>query len=76
MPSCCDVEAVPVTVEGNAMTDAHGGNEVLNPTVPLKFDPFTLICLEWSFNKQWSAVLLREENGLFGLDFFYKRRFK
>ena len=24
----------------------------------------------------WSVVALREENGLFGMDFFYKRRFK
>jgi translocation and assembly module TamB len=35
-----------------------------------------VIRVEWSFSKQWSAVLLREENGLLGLDFFYKRRFK
>lgn len=35
-----------------------------------------VIRAEWSFSKQWSAVLLREENGLIGLDFFYKRRFK
>jgi len=32
--------------------------------------------VEWSLSKQWSVVALREENGLFGLDFFYKRRFK
>ena len=35
-----------------------------------------VVRVEWSFSKQWSAVALREENGLFGLDFFYKRRFK
>jgi translocation and assembly module TamB len=35
-----------------------------------------VVQVEWSFSKQWSAVALREENGLFGLDFFYKRRFK
>ncbi len=35
-----------------------------------------VIRVEWSFNKQWSAVALREENGLFGLDFYYKKRFK
>jgi translocation and assembly module TamB len=35
-----------------------------------------VIRVEWAFSKVWSAVLLREENGLFGLDFFYKRRFK
>ena len=31
--------------------------------------------VEWSFAKQWSVVALREDNGLFGIDFFYKRRF-
>lgn len=35
-----------------------------------------VVSIEWDFSKQWSAVALREENGLFGLDFFYKRRFK
>ncbi len=35
-----------------------------------------IIRMEWAFARQWSAVALREENGLFGLDFFYKRRFK
>jgi translocation and assembly module TamB len=35
-----------------------------------------VIRVEWAFAKQWSAVALREENGLFGLDFFYKRRIK
>ena len=31
--------------------------------------------VEWSFAKQWSAVALREDNGVFGLDFFFKKRF-
>ena len=31
--------------------------------------------MEWAFTKQWSAVALREENGTFGLDFFFKKRF-
>ena len=35
-----------------------------------------VVRVEWSFSKQWSAVVLREENGLLGLDFYYKRRFK
>jgi translocation and assembly module TamB len=34
-----------------------------------------VVRVEWSFAKQWSAVALREDNGVFGLDFFYKRRF-
>jgi translocation and assembly module TamB len=35
-----------------------------------------VVRVEWAFSKIWSAVLLREETGLVGLDFFYRRRFK
>lgn len=35
-----------------------------------------VIQVEWSLNKQVSLVALRDENGLFGLDFYYKKRFK
>jgi translocation and assembly module TamB len=34
-----------------------------------------VIRVEWAFAKKWSVVALREENGLFGLDFFFKKRF-
>ncbi|HUB34083.1 MAG TPA: translocation/assembly module TamB domain-containing protein [Bryobacteraceae bacterium] len=34
-----------------------------------------VVRLEWSLSKQWSVVALREENGVFGLDFFFKKRF-
>lgn len=34
-----------------------------------------VIRVEWAFAKQWSVVAVREENGMFGIDFFYKRRF-
>jgi translocation and assembly module TamB len=35
-----------------------------------------VVQVEWAFSSMWSAILLREENGLVGLDFFYRRRFK
>ena len=35
-----------------------------------------VIRIEWSLNRQWSAVALRDENGLFGMDLYYKKRFK
>ncbi len=34
-----------------------------------------IVRAEWSLSKQWSVVALREENGTFGLDFFFKKRF-
>ncbi|HTM51883.1 MAG TPA: translocation/assembly module TamB domain-containing protein [Bryobacteraceae bacterium] len=35
-----------------------------------------VVRIEWALNKNWSAIALRDENGLFGLDFLYKKRFK
>ena len=35
-----------------------------------------VVSVEWDLSKQWSAVAIREENGLFGLDFFFKKQFK
>jgi translocation and assembly module TamB len=34
-----------------------------------------VIQVEWALNKHWSAVALREENGMTGLDFFFKKTF-
>ena len=35
-----------------------------------------VVSMEWNFSRPWSVVAVREENGLFGLDFFFKKRFK
>ncbi|HKW98316.1 MAG TPA: translocation/assembly module TamB domain-containing protein [Bryobacteraceae bacterium] len=35
-----------------------------------------VIQIEWDISKEWSAVALREESGVFGMDFYYKKRFK
>jgi len=35
-----------------------------------------VVQVEWAFAHDWSAVALRDENGLVGLNFVYKRRFK
>jgi translocation and assembly module TamB len=35
-----------------------------------------IIRVEWAISRQFSVVALREENGLLGIDFFYKVRFK
>jgi translocation and assembly module TamB len=34
-----------------------------------------VVRVEWAWTKHWSVVALREENGMFGVDFFFKRRF-
>jgi translocation and assembly module TamB len=35
-----------------------------------------VVRVEWAMSRQFSVVVLREENGLLGIDFFYKKRFK
>jgi translocation and assembly module TamB len=35
-----------------------------------------LVQLQWDINRQWSAIAVREENGVFGVDFQYRKRFK
>jgi translocation and assembly module TamB len=35
-----------------------------------------IIRLEWDINRNWSVVAVREENGVFGVDFFWKKRFR
>ena len=35
-----------------------------------------VVSVEWSVSRQWSVVAQREENGLVGLDFYLKKRFK
>jgi translocation and assembly module TamB len=34
------------------------------------------IQVEWDFTPNWSALAVREENGLFGIDFLYKKQIK
>ena len=35
-----------------------------------------IIRLEWDLSRQWSAIAVRDENGAFGIDFLYRKRFK
>jgi len=35
-----------------------------------------IVRVEWALNAEWSLIATREDNGLFGVDFFYKRRFR
>src|SRR6185503_13281940 len=34
-----------------------------------------IVRLEWNLNKTWSLIAVRDENGIFGIDFQYKKRF-
>ena len=34
-----------------------------------------IVRIEWDINRRWSAIAIREENGVFGIDFQYRKRF-
>jgi translocation and assembly module TamB len=36
----------------------------------------TVIKVEWAFNPQWSAVATRDDNGIFSVNFLYKKQFR
>jgi translocation and assembly module TamB len=35
-----------------------------------------IVQIQWDFSRRWSAIAVREANGLFGVDFQYRKRFK
>jgi translocation and assembly module TamB len=35
-----------------------------------------LVRVEWSVSRRWSILAVREENGLFGIEFLYRKQFK
>jgi translocation and assembly module TamB len=35
-----------------------------------------IVRVEWDMNRRWSAIAVRDENGVFGVDFQYRKHFK
>jgi translocation and assembly module TamB len=35
-----------------------------------------VVQIEWALNPRWSLVAVRDENAMFGIDFFFKKRFR
>jgi len=35
-----------------------------------------IIRVQWAINRQWSLVAVRDQNGLFGVDFLYRKRYR
>jgi translocation and assembly module TamB len=34
-----------------------------------------VVQVEWALSRKWSVIAVRDENGMFGMDFLYKKRF-
>ena len=52
--------------------DKHHGTYVTN----LNRTQEQIVRIEWDVSRQWSAIAVREANGLFGIDLQYRKRFK
>jgi len=42
----------------------------------LNYTAEQIVRLQWDLNRHWSAIAVRDANGLFGIDFQYRKRFK
>ena len=73
-PQLTDVTSIPqarLTLEQQVSTDI-----TLTYITNLAVTNQQIVRVEWDFNKQWSVVALRDENGAFGIDFQFRKRFK
>ena len=72
-PQLTGINAVPqarVTIEQQVSRDV-----TLTYITNLSQANQQIVRLEWDINRTWSVVALREDNGAFGIDFFFKKRF-
>ena len=73
-PQLTDITTVPqarLSLEQQISKDV-----TLTYTTNLARTQEQLIQIEWDLNRNWSVVAVRDENGFFGVDFQYRRRFK
>ena len=73
-PQLTGVENIPqarLTLEQQVSKDI-----TLTYTTNLTRTQEQVVRIQWDINKEWSAIAVREENGVFGVDFQYRKRFK
>jgi translocation and assembly module TamB len=73
-PQLTDVTIVPqarLTMEQQVSSDV-----TLTYITNLAVTSQQIVRVQWDFNRKWSAVALRDENGAFSIDILYRKRFK
>ncbi|MGI8744463.1 MAG: translocation/assembly module TamB domain-containing protein [Bryobacteraceae bacterium] len=73
-PQLTDLTSVPqarVTLEQQVSKDV-----TLTYITNLTRTQEQILRVEWDLSRQWSVIALRDENGAFGIDFQYRKRFK
>jgi translocation and assembly module TamB len=73
-PQLTDVTIVPQA--RLTMEQQVSSNVTLTYIQNLEISDQQIVRVEWDFNRKWSAVALRDENGAFSIDFLYRKRFK
>jgi translocation and assembly module TamB len=73
-PQLTDVTAVP---QARASFEQQVSSDItLTYIQNLAVTNQQIVRIEWDLNKRWAVVALRDENGAFGIDFIYKKRFR
>ncbi|MBV8821108.1 MAG: translocation/assembly module TamB domain-containing protein [Acidobacteriaceae bacterium] len=73
-PELTDVTAVP---QARLTLEQQVSKEItLTYITNLTRTQEQILRLEWDLDRHWSVIALRDENGLFGIDVQYRRRFK
>jgi translocation and assembly module TamB len=73
-PQMTGVENVPqarLTIEQSISRDV-----TLTLVTNLNRAQQQLVRLEWDISREWQLIMVRDENGVFGVDFAYRKRFK
>jgi translocation and assembly module TamB len=73
-PQLTDVTLVPQA--RLTMEQQVSSNVTLTYIQNLAISDQQIVRVEWDFNRKWSAVALRDENGAFSIDFVYRKRFR
>jgi translocation and assembly module TamB len=75
------VKIDPTFTNGSALPTAQltlqqqiASNLTFTYITPLNSSNTQTIRVEWALNPQWSAVAMRDENGIFSVNFLYKRQ--
>ncbi len=73
-PQMTGVDNIPqarITVEQSISRDV-----TLTLVTNLRQAQQQVVQLEWNLSREWSLIAIRDENGVFGVDFLFKKRFK
>jgi translocation and assembly module TamB len=65
------------TTQARLTFEQQVSNEVtITYITNLNYTAEQIVRVQWDLSPKWSAIAVRDANGLFGIDFQYRKRFK